>query len=245
MADNIVKGNITPYSGSLGSSILKFFELSVGATGLNEKILKKYGIDYHTIIVTKGHHAGYYPGAKDLLLKVLFDGFGNILGAQGVGEQGVDKRIDIIATAIKANMKIQDLQDIEITYAPSFNSAKDPVNIVGYAAENMLKGDLHTLNYDQLEDYVKKHNAILVDVRTPLEFIEGHIESAVNIPVDNLRDTINSLDKNRKYLIYCQVGLRGYLAHRILKNFGFDVINLNGGYNLWNKVHSKKQEFVY
>ena len=244
VADNIIKGNISPYSGSMGSSILKFFELSLAATGLNEKTLKKLEMDYHTIIVTKGHHAGYYPGAKDLLLKVLFDGFGNIFGAQAVGEQGVDKRIDIIATAIKAKMNIRELQDIEITYAPSFNSAKDPVNIVGYAAENMLKGDLHTLNYDQLENYVKKHDAVLIDVRTPLEFIDGHIEGAVNLPVDDIREKISSLDKNRKYLVYCQVGLRGYLAHRILKNFGFDVINLNGGYNLWSKVHTKKYELT-
>ena len=244
VADNMIKGNISPYSGSMGSSILKFFELSLAATGLNEKTLKKLEMDYHTIIVTKGHHAGYYPGAKDLLLKVLFDGFGNILGAQAVGEKGVDKRIDIIATAIKAKMNIRELQDIEITYAPSFNSAKDPVNIVGYAAENMLKGDLHTLNYDQLENYVKKHDAVLIDVRTPLEFIDGHIEGAVNLPVDDIREKISSLDKNRKYLVYCQVGLRGYLAHRILKNFGFDVINLNGGYNLWSKVHTKKYELT-
>jgi rhodanese-related sulfurtransferase len=242
VADNVFYGNITPYTGSLGSSILKFFELSVAATGLTEKMLKRLEIDYHSIMVTKGHHAGYYPGAKDILLKVLFDGEGNILGGQAVGEQGADKRIDIIATAIKAKMKVWELQDIEITYAPSFNSAKDLVNIAGYGAENILKGDLHVINYDQLDTYVNIHHAIILDVRTREEFITGHIENAVNIPVDDLRSSLPELDKNRHYIVYCQVGLRGYLAHRILKNNGYHVQNLNGGFNVWNKVYPKLTE---
>ena len=241
VADNIVQGNVHEYSGSLGSSILKFFELSVASTGLNEKLLKRNDIPYHTIIITKGHHAGYYPGAKDIVLKVLFDREGNILGAQAVGEQGVDKRIDIIATAIRGKLKVQDLQEIEITYAPPYNSAKDLINIVGYAAENILNGDLVTINYDELKAYEQQNNAIVLDVRTPLEFNNGHIDTAINVNVDTLRGVLENLDKSKKYIIYCQVGLRGYLANRIMRNNGFDVVNLNGGYNLWSRVHAEQQ----
>ena len=158
VADNIVLGNQYKYTGSLGSSILKFFELSVASTGLNEKTLKRFGIPYKTAIVTRGHHAGYYPGAKNMVLKVIFDENGKIFGAQAVGEAGVDKRIDVIATAIKGNLTVYDLPEIEITYAPPFNSAKDPVNIAGYAAENILKGDLEMVNYDEFWDFVKEND---------------------------------------------------------------------------------------
>lgn len=241
VADNIVNGNLSKYEGSLGSSILKFFELSVAATGLNEKSLKKNDIKYQTIIITKGSHAGYYPGAKDIVLKVLFDENGTILGAQAVGEEGVDKRIDIIATAIKGNLKVQDLQKVEITYAPPFNSAKDLVNIVGYASENILKGDLKVINYDQFWSFVEENDAAIIDVRTSQEFENGNIEHSVNINVDDLRKNLTSLDKTKKYVVYCHVGLRGYLANRIMRNNGFDVVNLNGGFNLWNKVYPRQK----
>lgn len=238
VADNIVLGNQYKYTGSLGSSILKFFELSVASTGLNEKTLKKFGIPYKTAIVTRGHHAGYYPGAKNMVLKVIFDENGKIFGAQAVGEAGVDKRIDVIATAIKGNLTVYDLPEIEITYAPPFNSAKDPVNIAGYAAENILKGDLEMVNYDEFWDFVKENDAIILDVRTSKEFSGGAIEGAININVDDLRANLEKLDKNKMYAIYCQVGLRGYLANRIMRNNGFRAVNLNGGYNLWSKVQS-------
>lgn len=242
VADNIINGNHSKYTGSLGSSILKFFELSVAATGLNEKILKRNNIPYKTIIITKGHHAGYYPGAKDVVLKVIFDENGRIFGAQAVGEDGVDKRIDIIATAIKGNLKVQELQEIEITYAPPYNSAKDLVNIAGYAAENILSRDLKVINYDEFNDFVKENNAVVLDVRTPQEHGRGNIENSVNINVDELRERINELDKDQTYVIYCQVGLRGYLANRILRNNGFNnVVNLQGGYNLWSRVHAEKK----
>lgn len=241
VADNMIRGNHSPYNGSLGSSILKFFELSVASTGMNEKLLKRFGFEYQSIIITKGNHAGYYPGAKDIVLKVLFDKKGKIYGAQAVGEEGVDKRIDIVATAIKAGMKVQDLQDIEITYAPPFNSAKDPVNIAGYSAENILKGDLKVISYDQLHSFIKENDALLLDVRTPKEFSRGYIEGAVNINVDDLRERIGELDKNKTYVIYCQVGLRGYLANRILRNLGYNAVNLNGGYNLWKNVYPQKE----
>lgn len=238
VADNIVLGNQYKYTGSLGSSILKFFELSVASTGLNEKTLKKFGIPYKTAIVTRGHHAGYYPGAKNMVLKVIFDENGKIFGAQAVGEAGVDKRIDVIATAIKGNLTVYDLPEIEITYAPPFNSAKDPVNIAGYAAENILKGDLEMVNYDEFWDFVKENDAVILDVRTSKEFSGGAIDGAININVDDLRANLEKLDKNKMYAIYCQVGLRGYLANRIMRNNGFRAVNLNGGYNLWSKVQS-------
>jgi len=238
VADNIVLGNQYKYTGSLGSSILKFFELSVASTGLNEKTLKRFGISYKTAIVTRGHHAGYYPGAKNMVLKVIFDENGKIFGAQAVGEAGVDKRIDVIATAIKGNLTVYDLPEIEITYAPPFNSAKDPVNIAGYAAENILKGDLEMVNYDEFWDFVKENDAVILDVRTSKEFSGGAIEGAININVDDLRANLEKLDKNKMYAIYCQVGLRGYLANRIMRNNGFRAVNLNGGYNLWSKVQS-------
>lgn len=236
VADNIILGNQYKYSGSLGSSILKFFEISVASTGLNEKFLKKNNIPYKTAIVTRGHHAGYYPGAKNMVLKLIFDEEGKIFGAQAVGEAGVDKRIDVIATAIKGNLTVYDLPEIEITYAPPFNSAKDPVNIAGYTAENILKGDLEMVNYDDFWQFVEKNNAVILDVRTSKEFAGGYIEGAININVDDLRENLQNLDKERVYAIYCQVGLRGYLANRILKNNGFKVVNLNGGYNLWSKI---------
>ena len=238
VADNIVLGNQYKYSGSLGSSILKFFELSVASTGLNEKALKRFGIPYKTAIVTRGHHAGYYPGSKNMVLKLIFDENGKIFGAQAVGEAGVDKRIDVIATAIKGNLTVYDLPEIEITYAPPYNSAKDPVNIAGYTAENILKGDLEMVNYDEFWDFVKENNAVILDVRTSKEFSGGAIEGAININVDDLRANLEKLDKNKMYAIYCQVGLRGYLANRIMRNNGFRAVNLNGGYNLWSKVNS-------
>lgn len=238
VADNIVLGNQYKYSGSLGSSILKFFELSVASTGLNEKTLKRFGIPYKTAIVTRGHHAGYYPGAKNLVLKLIFDENGKIFGAQAVGEAGVDKRIDVIATAIKGNLTVYDLPEIEITYAPPYNSAKDPVNIAGYTAENILKGDLEMVNYDEFWDFVKENDAVILDVRTSKEFSGGAIEGAININVDDLRENLQNLDKNKVYAIYCQVGLRGYLANRIMRNNGFRAVNLNGGYNLWAKANS-------
>lgn len=238
VADNIVLGNQYKYTGSLGSSILKFFELSVASTGLNEKTLIKFGIPYKTAIVTRGHHAGYYPGAKNMVLKLIFDENGKIFGAQAVGEAGVDKRIDVIATAIKGNLTVYDLPEIEITYAPPYNSAKDPVNIAGYTAENILKGDLEMVNYDDFWDFVKENNAVILDVRTSKEFSGGAIEDAININVDDLRENLQNLDKNKVYAIYCQVGLRGYLANRIMRNNGFRAVNLNGGYNLWAKVNS-------
>jgi NADPH-dependent 2,4-dienoyl-CoA reductase/sulfur reductase-like enzyme/rhodanese-related sulfurtransferase len=238
VADNITRGNKIPYSGTLGTSIIKFFDLTVGATGLNEKLLKRYNIPYRTVTVTRSNHASYYPGATNIVLKMNFAEDGTIYGAHALGQEGVDKRIDVIATAIKGNLTIYDLQEIEVAYAPPYNSAKDPVNILGYVAENMLKDDVRFINYDQLDDYLANENAVLIDVRSPKEFESGAIPNAINMDVDTLRENLDFFDKNKKYVIYCQIGLRGYLAQRILRNNNIYSVNLNGGYGLWKPVNS-------
>lgn len=238
VADNITRGNKISYKGTLGTSIIKFFDLTVAATGLNEKLLKRYNIPYRTVTVTRGNHASYYPGATNIVLKMNFADDGTILGAQALGQEGVDKRIDVIATAIKGNLTIYDLQEIEVAYAPPYNSAKDPVNILGYVAENMLNDDVRFINYDQLDDYLSTENAILIDVRSKTEFENGAIPNAINMDVDTLRDNLDFFDKNKKYVIYCQIGLRGYLAQRILRNHNIYSVNLNGGYGLWKPLNS-------
>ncbi|PID67036.1 MAG: pyridine nucleotide-disulfide oxidoreductase, partial [Fusobacteriales bacterium] len=226
-----------PYKGTLGSSILKFFELNVASTGLNEKQLKRAGIEYQTLIVTRGSNAGYYPGGKTIVLKLIFNKEGRIFGGQAVGEKGIDKRIDVLATAIKAGLNVRDLSDLELTYAPPFNSAKDPVNIAGYAAENILNDGLEMISYDQFHEYVKDTNAVVLDVRTKREFDAGAIEGAINIDVNNLRNELLKLDKSKQYVVYCGVGLRAYLAQRMMVNNGYKATNLSGGYSIWNRVY--------
>jgi NADPH-dependent 2,4-dienoyl-CoA reductase/sulfur reductase-like enzyme/rhodanese-related sulfurtransferase len=238
VADNMTLGNKTPYKGTLGSSIIKFFDLTVASTGLNEKLLKRYGIPYKTVTVTRGNHASYYPGATNIVLKMNFAEDGTIYGAQALGQEGVDKRIDMMATAIKGNLTIYDLQEIEITYAPPYNSAKDPVNILGYVAENMLNDDVRFINYDQLDDYIKTKKAILIDVRNKTEFENGAIPTAINMDLDTLRNNLDFFDPKKNYVVYCQIGLRGYLAQRILRNHNIHSVNLNGGYGLWKPVNS-------
>ena len=238
VADTITRGNKTAYKGTLGTSILKFFDLTVATTGLNEKLLKRYNIPYRTVTVTRANHASYYPGATNIVLKMNFGEDGTIYGAQALGQEGVDKRIDVIATAIKGNLTIYDLQEIEVAYAPPYNAAKDPVNILGYVAENMLNDDVRLVNYDQLDEYLAAENGILIDVRTKTEFENGAIPNAIHMDVDTLRENLDFFDKNKKYVIYCQIGLRGYLAQRILRNNDIDSVNLNGGYGLWKPVNS-------
>ena len=238
VADTIKRGNKTAYKGTLGTSILKFFDLTVATTGLNEKLLKRYNIPYRTVTVTRANHASYYPGATNIVLKMNFGEDGTIYGAQALGQEGVDKRIDVIATAIKGNLTIYDLQEIEVAYAPPYNAAKDPVNILGYVAENMLNDDVRLVNFDQLDEYLAAENGILIDVRTKTEFENGAIPNAIHMDVDTLRENLDFFDKNKKYVIYCQIGLRGYLAQRILRNNDIDSVNLNGGYGLWKPVNS-------
>lgn len=240
VADNMLGRNLKTYTGSLGTAILKVFDLTVSATGLNEKTLKasglEYGKDYLVVTVNRNNHAGYYPGALPFTLKLIFSPEGKLFGAQGVGYDGVDKRIDVIATAIKAGMTIYDLQELELAYAPPYNSAKDPVNIAGYAAENLLNGDVKSCRWYELEDLLKRDDIVLLDIRTADENELGAIPGSVNICLDELRDNLDKLDKEKEYLVYCQVGQRGYVAARLLQNHGFRVRNLDGGYKLWQPL---------
>lgn len=233
VADTILGIRKKEYNGTLGTAILKAFDLSVAATGLNEKYLRKMGIEYEVATVNRNNHAGYYPGATLLTLKLLFNKAGDILGAQGIGVDGVDKRIDVIATAIKGKLKVWDLQEIEVSYAPPFNSAKDPVNILGYVAENMINGEVENVRYFELEKLLKSDKYKLLDIRTSDENSIGAIPDSLHIDLDQLREKLDDLDKDITYIVYCQVGLRGYVAYRILVQNGYKVLNLDGGYKIW------------
>ncbi|KXZ39499.1 NADPH-dependent 2,4-dienoyl-CoA reductase, sulfur reductase [Alkalithermobacter thermoalcaliphilus JW-YL-7 = DSM 7308] len=230
-ADNIC-GRESVYKGTQGTSIIKVFDLTAASTGNNEKTLKTQGIPYVKSYTQSGSHAGYYPGAFQMTIKLLFSPEdGKILGAQIVGRDGVDKRIDVIATAIRAGMTVYDLEELELAYAPPYSSAKDPVNIAGFTAANILKGDMKIIHVDELKG-INKDEYFIIDVRTDVEFEAGHLEGAVNIPVDELRKSINKIPKDKKIIVYCKVGLRGYIAYRILTQKTYDVYNLSGGYDL-------------
>lgn len=228
VADNIC-GKTSVYKGTLGSSVAKVFDYTVAATGNNEKLLKSQGRKYKAVHIHPGSHAGYYPGAYPIAYKMLFDpNTGEILGAQGVGMDGVEKRIDIIATAIKGGLTIFDLQDVETCYAPPYNSAKDPVNMMGYYAANIMEGLLDTIQWYEVDD-LDLSNSLIVDVREPLEVETGMISNSINIPLGRLRDSLKDLPRDKKVYITCQVGLRGYIACRILKENGFSCADIDGG----------------
>ncbi|MCB2305113.1 CoA-disulfide reductase [Clostridium estertheticum] len=227
-ADNIAGLN-SKYNGTQGTAILKVFGLTAASTGNNERTLTRLNIPYKVIFVHPVSHASYYPGALPMTLKLIFNEQGKILGAQGVGYDGVDKRIDVLATVIRLGGTVDDLTELELSYAPPFSSAKDPVNMAGFVAQNVLAGRMEVLTTDEFSTY-DRENAVVLDVRTEIEFDNGHIEGAINIPVDNLRERIGELDKNKEIIEYCQVGLRGYVASRILAQKDFKVKNLTGGY---------------
>jgi len=227
-ADNIAGLNTT-YKGTQGTSIIKIFGLTAACTGNNERNLTRLNIAHKVIFVHPVSHASYYPGAIPMTLKLIFNDEGKILGAQGVGYDGVDKRIDVIATVIRLGGTVDDLTELELCYAPPFSSAKDPVNMAGFVAQNVLAGRMEVLTTDEFMAY-DRESTIVLDVRTEIEFENGHIEGAINIPVDSLRERIGELDKNKEILDYCQVGLRGYVASSILVQKGFKVKNLTGGY---------------
>lgn len=235
-ANNIVNNNIYTYNGAINTAIVKLFDLTVGTTGISAKHLKKSGIPYLTATTTSGSHAGYYPGAKQIIIQITFSpDTKQLLGAQVIGEDGVDKRLDILAVLIKNNNTIYDLMEVEHAYAPPYSSAKDPVNMAGFVAENILHNILHVEHWDTFEEHFKHTtNAMLIDVRNPEEYAGGAMEGAVNIPVNNLRANLNEIPKDKTIYVYCAVGLRGYLAQRILLQNGYNkVINLSGGYSLW------------
>jgi NADPH-dependent 2,4-dienoyl-CoA reductase/sulfur reductase-like enzyme/peroxiredoxin family protein/rhodanese-related sulfurtransferase/TusA-related sulfurtransferase len=235
-ADNVCGRNVE-FEGVQGSAVLKVFDMTAASTGLNEKQLKRDKIDYEKIYIHPLNHAGYYPGGTQMSLKLLFDpASGKILGAQAVGFDGVEKRIDVLATAQRLGATVDDLEKLELTYAPPFSSAKDPVNMLGFTATNIIKGEMKVFQYhdvgslDLVEDF-------LIDVRSPEEFELGSIRGAVNIPIDDLRKRLNEVPRGRKIYVFCQVGIRGYLAARILQQNGYsDVFNLTGGYKLYHTV---------
>lgn len=228
---DIICGKERRYSGAQGTAIAKIFDMTAASTGASEKALQTAGISYHKTFTFSASHAGYYPGGHPMQVKLLYSPEGIVLGGQIVGYEGVDKRIDQIATAVRHRFSVYDLQELELAYAPPFSSAKDPVNMAGYAAANVLEGTFHPFCIEEIDDL--PDDAQLVDVRTMDEYAGGTIRHAVNIPLDDLRGRLDELDKNKKVYIFCQIGLRGYLAERILTQHGFDVVNLTGGYRLY------------
>jgi len=239
-ADNI-SGLNKSFNGAQGTAIIKIFGLTAASTGNNERTLKRLDIPYKVIYVHPVSHASYYPGASPISIKLIFNEKGTILGAQAMGYDGVDKRIDVIASVMRLNGTIYDLTELELNYAPPFSSAKDPVNMAGFTAENVLTGKSDVITPVELLEY-DISNSTLVDVRSEIEFDNGHMEGAINIPVDNLRERISELDKNKEIIVYCQVGLRGYVAERILKQKDFNVKNLTGGYKTASMLNYKPKK---
>lgn len=235
-ADNIC-GKDSRYNGAQGSSVIKVFRLTAAATGINERTAKSEGIDADKVILSPMNHAGYYPGGKIMTMKVVFEkGTYRLLGAQIVGFDGVDKRIDVLATAIRAGMKVTDLTELDLAYAPPYSSAKDPVNIAGFMAENIRDGLVGQWYYDDEPTLPRDGSVTLLDVRTAEEFATGNINGFVNIPVDELRKRAGELDKNKPVYVICQSGLRSYIAARILAGRGFEVYNFAGGYRFYAAV---------
>jgi NADPH-dependent 2,4-dienoyl-CoA reductase/sulfur reductase-like enzyme/rhodanese-related sulfurtransferase len=229
-ADNAM-GRRSLYTGSLGASIVKVFNLAVAGTGASEKTLVKNGIPYQVSYTHSGSHASYYPGASPMAIKLIFcPNAGRILGAQIVGTDGVDKRIDIISTAIHGGMTVMDLEELEMAYAPPYSSAKDPINIAGFVASNILKGDMEIAHWHEYVGLLQ-NGAVLLDLRSKEEIeTAGAIPGSLHIPINELRGALAQLDLNKQYIPYCAVGMRGYLAHRILIQNGFKSKNLSGGY---------------
>lgn len=241
VADNIC-GLGTVYTGTQGSSVMKVFDITVASTGLNEKEAKRQGLDYGKVYTYSANHATYYPGASMMSIKTIYEKkTGKILGAQIVGRDGVDKRCDVYAVAIRANMTAYDLTNLELCYAPPYGSAKDPVNMAGYVIENTLTGKVEHICWEDLEAAKADENGILLDVRTEAEVANaGIIDGFINIPVDNLRARISELDKSKTIYITCQIGLRGYIAARILSQLGYKCKNFSGGYRFYKILEADK-----
>lgn len=237
VADNILEGNIYKYTGTIGTSIAKVFDITVAATGASSKLLDRENIAHLSSFTHGNSHAGYYPNALPLSIKINFSPVdGKLLGAQIVGFDGVDKRIDLFAQVIKKGGTIYDLMEIEHAYAPPYSSAKDPVNMAGFVADNILKNKVKVIQWREL-DKLSKDEISVIDVRTSGEFEFAHIEGAINIPVDDLRSRLSEIPKNKKVILYCAVGLRGYLASRILHQHGYTyVYNLSGGYKTYSNA---------
>ena len=239
-ADNICGGD-SHYKGGQGSSVIKIFDMTAAATGINEKTAKSLGINIDKVILSPMSHAGYYPGGSIMTLKVLFEkDTYRLLGAQILGFDGVDKRIDVLATAIRGGIKAYELTELDLAYAPPYSSAKDPVNMAGYIIENMKNGIVKQWYYEEEETLPRDGSITLLDTRTPMEYSKGHVKGFINIPVDELRERIDELDKSKPVYVICQSGLRSYIASRILMGNGFDAYNFAGGFRFYDAVRNDK-----
>ena len=235
-ADNICGGD-SHYTGSQGSSVIKVFDMTAATTGVNETNAKKAGLDVDTVILSPMSHAGYYPGGKVMTMKVVFEKETyRLLGAQIVGYEGVDKRIDVLATAIRAGLKATELKDLDLAYAPPYSSAKDPVNMAGFMIENIAKGVLKQWHLADADTLPRDGSVTLLDTRTVGEYASGHIDGFLNIPVDELRERLGELDKGKPVYVICQSGLRSYIACRILHGNGFECYNFSGGFRFYDAV---------
>lgn len=235
-ADNICGGD-SRYPGSQGSSVIKVFDMTAATTGINETTAKEAGLNVDKVILSPMSHAGYYPGGKIMTMKVLFEKETyRLLGAQIIGYQGVDKRIDVLATAIHGGIKATDLAELDLAYAPPYSSAKDPVNMAGFMIENISKGLLKQFYLEDIEALPRDGSVTLLDTRTEQEYQNGHINDFINIPVDELRERIDEIDKKKTVYVICQSGLRSYIAARILTGNGYDVYNFSGGFRFYNTV---------
>ena len=240
-ADNICGGD-SRYRGSQGSSVIKVFGMTAAATGLNETAAKRAGLEADKVILSPMNHAGYYPGGRLMTMKVVFEkGTYRLLGAQIVGYEGVDKRIDVMATAIHAGLTAIQLKELDLAYAPPYSSAKDPVNMAGFMVENLAKGIVKQFRIEDVANLPRDGSVTLLDTRTVKEFSGGHIDGFVNIPVDELRERLGELDKGKPVYVICQSGLRSYIACRILAGNGFDCYNFAGGYRFYDAVRHDRR----
>lgn len=241
-ADNIC-GYESRYKGSMGASVIKLFDLTAASVGLTEKAAKDSGYNFESVILSPSSHAGYYPGATTMTMKVVFDKSSlKILGAQIVGYDGVDKRIDVIATAILAGLKATELKDLELAYAPPYSSAKDPVNMAGFIIDNIASGIVKQFHINEIDTLPKDGSVTLLDTRTEKEYARGHVEGFINIPVDSLRERLLEIDKTKPVYVMCQSGLRSYISCRILTGVGFDCYNFAGGYRFYESVTNEKMQ---
>lgn len=236
IADNICGGD-SRYLGSQGSSVIKVFDMTAATTGINETNAKKSGLEVDTVILSPMSHAGYYPGGKVMTMKVVFEKESyRLLGAQIIGYEGVDKRIDVLATAIHAGLNATQLKDLDLAYAPPYSSAKDPVNMAGFMIDNIAKGTLKQWHLEDMDKISKDKDVVLIDVRTVCEFSRGHIDGFKNIPVDELRERISEIEKGKPVYLICQSGLRSYIASRILEGNGYETYNFSGGFRFYDAV---------
>lgn len=241
IAADIICGLDSRYRGSQGSSIIKVFDLTVASTGLTEKAAASAGIDADCVVLSPGSHASYYPGARPMTMKVVFEkGTFRLLGAQIAGGEGVDKRIDVLAVALHAGMRADELKDLDLAYAPPYSSAKDPVNMAGFMVENLKRGLVRQWHWDEEPSLARDGSITLLDVRTAAEYERGHIDGFNSIPVDELRERLGELDRDKPLYVICQSGLRSYIACRILAQEGFDCRNFSGGYRFYAAVTKER-----